>query len=354
MKKKQKRDTTIQKVNKLHFQFNRTNKFVKRVVAHNTTLLFSFLVYLFFSAAIILFFLFVYHVFDCDCSFWQSGAVYFGTGMTDAIQKHRFIVLAEVACRDLFSIYVVGISISNILVPQNPLELSELAVSKKNQLEIRYWVMLPLHQFLHDASIRILVSPERPIGKDSGRLVEKAESAIYEYVENLQLIRGVRRIVIPEWPAYKFMEKLRNKEENWKLMVIITGRLSNGKQYYVYKTYDKTTIHEGYSYVSTDTVNLPSDLFCGPQIKKLKLPSRIYMHYNLIYRKQDDVISLIYADNNRKPYEYILQCKKHYKTEILKKEFGGINGKINYILNYFAVFYLNNSGILSRILRKII
>lgn len=354
MKKKQKRDTTIQKVDKLHFQFNRTNKFVKRVVAHNTTLLFSLLVYLFFSAAIVLFFMFVYHVFDCNCSFWQSGAVYFGTGMTDAIKKHRFIVMAEVACRDLFSIYVVGISISNILVPQNPLELSELAVFKNNQLEIRYWVMLPLHQFLHDASIRILVSKERPIGKDSGRLVEKDKSKKYEYVENLQLIRGVRRVVLPKKPAYRFMKKLCSKEENWELMVIITGRLSNGKQYYVYKTYDKSTIHKGYSYVSTDTVTLPSDLFCGPQIKKLKLPSNDYMHYNLVYRKQDDEISLIYADNNRKQYEYILQCKKYYKTEILMKEFGGINGKINYILNYFAVFYLNNSGILSRILRKII
>lgn len=354
MLKEQRRDSTVEEVQWLRFQFNKTNKFIKRVVSHNRTLLLSFLVYLFFSAAIVFFFMVVFHRFGCDCSFWQSGAVYFGTGMTEDIQKHKLIVLAEVACRDLFSIYVVGISISNILVPQNPLELSEFGVFKDGRLEIRYWVMLPIHQFLHDASIRILVTQRSKIGKDAGRLVEKDESAFYEYEEKLQLIRGVRRVIVPEWPADRFMKKLRLEKEKWILLVIITGKLSNGKQYYVYKTYDKTTIHDGYTFVSTDTARLPGDLFDKKEIQRLGLPSNIYMHYNLAYREQGDSIDLIYADNERKQYKYSVKYKRHFKTEILKAEFGGLNGRINYILNYFAVFYLNNPGILSAMLRKII
>lgn len=352
----EKKKKEVKNVKKLDFQFHKTNKFIKRVVAHNQTLLFSLLVYVFFSAAIILIFMFIFRVFKCNCNFWQSCSVYFGTGKTIDIEKHRVIVMVEVACRDLFSIYVVGISISNILVPQNPLELSEFSVINNGKIEIRYWVMLPIHQFLHDASIRVFVTQRDRKGNDVGRLVDENEAECNEYIENLQLIRGVRRVIVPKDKSENFIEKLKEKDGNWMLWVIITGKLSNGKQYYVYKTYDIDTIHNGYTYVPIETKKLPESVFCKVKIIDKEVPSTVYMHYNLAYcdKDKDNVIKLIYSDNERQQYRYFIKCEGKYKLEIWNAEFGGLKGHINYILNYFAMFYLNNPGRLSAMLRKII
>ena len=78
------------------------------------------------------------------------------------------------------------------------------------------------------------------------------------------------------------------------------------------------------------------------------------MHYNLAYCDKDNVIKLIYSDNERQQYRYFIKCEGKYKLEIWNAEFGGLKGHINYILNYFAMFYLNNPGRLSAMLRKII
>lgn len=113
----------------LNISFAHSNKFMKHVNQHTKTLCFSVLIYLFFSATIILLFMWVFGLQSCSDALGKSVKAYFGVEYPTDISQQ--VIICEIITRDLFSILVVGVTISNIMVPQNPIEIAELHTNQR-------------------------------------------------------------------------------------------------------------------------------------------------------------------------------------------------------------------------------
>lgn len=332
----------------LNIRFAKSNKFIKHVNQHTKTLCISACVYLFFSAAIIFVFMVIFRMQSCIIGIKESAMVYFGAEYTKGMV--RTTILCEIASRDLFSILVVGVTISNIMVPQNPIEIAEFFTIKNGKCQLRYWIMLPPHEFLHDVTIRVLIIKAKDIAKDDGKLRTTKK---LEMEENLDMIRGVRRITLNKKFSKSVVHKLFS-EDDYKLYVIIRGTLSNGRQYYAHKTFEKERILRDYAYMPIDKAKIKDDQNLSQAMIYNKFPETTYMHFNLAYSIQENRIYFTYFDEKRHGWRTAGDYQCGAQDCLMRYELYGINGWENRLLNRFANIYLNSTNRISTILRKCI
>lgn len=332
----------------LNIRFAKSNKFIKHVNQHTKTLCFSACIYLLFSAAIIFTFMVIFRLQSCVIGFKESAMVYFGTGYTEGMSQAT--ILCEIAARDLFSVLVVGVTISNIMVPQNPIEIAEFFTLKNGKCQLRYWIMLPPHEFLHDVTIRVLIIKKKDIAKDDGKLRTTRK---LEEEENLDMIRGVRSLTLGKKFSGSVMHKLL-KDDDYMLYVIIRGTLSNGRQYYAYKTFEKERVLCDCTYMPIDKAKIKNDQELSKALICDKLPETNYMHFNLAYSIQNNQISLTYFDEKRHGWRTMENSQYGAQDCLMRYEFRGIKGFGNRLLNRFANVYLNSTSKISVILRKCI
>ena len=334
----------------LDVRFAQSNKFIKHVNLHTKRLCFSVVVYLIVSVSIVYLFKLLYNVSNLKVSFWDSAKVYFGVAYSEPIVEKDILVLLEIISRDLFSILVVGVTISNLLVPQNPIEISEIGIYRHQRIQFRYWIMLPPHEFLYDACIRIALVRKSELDRDDGKLVRFPED---EETEELRLIRGVRTVTLTPKFSTAIINKLHNGRA-YKVFVIITGNLNNGRRYYAYKTYETETILCGYRYVPVEREKIKERASIQNMYNLRKIPEINYLNFNLTYqRTSKNGAYFVFCDNNRRIQETGNRCKleENCYDYLDKCQFSGRKGCMNRLLNYFAFIYLNSSHPLSSILR---
>lgn len=332
----------------LNIRFAKSNKFIKHVNQHTKTLCFSACVYLFSSAAIIFAFMMISRLQSCIIGFKESAMVYFGTEYIEGMPQAT--ILCEIAARDLFSVLVVGVTISNIMVPQNPIEIAEFFTFKNGKRQLRYWIMLPPHEFLHDVTIRVLIIKKKDIAKDDGKIKTTRKQ---EREENFDMVRGVRNLILDKKFSKSVMYKLLN-DHDYMLCVIIRGTLSNGRQYYAYKTFEKERVLRDCAYMPIDKAKIKDDQELSKALVYNKFPETTYMHFNLAYSIRENQMSLTYFDEKRHGWRTMESYQYGAQDCLMRYEFYGIKGFENRLLNRFANVYLNSTSKISAILRKCI
>lgn len=312
--------------------------------------------YLKISCVGVLLFSLLFFISGVDGPIKESCKIYWSFGTSGAAVP-RLLAFVETVYRDFVSVCMLGKIVAGLIIPNNPIEFSKFFIVNKNgEIQLRYWIMLPVGNLLHAPRLRIMLIKDEEFTKGDGPLnAEVDESWTYSG------IRGIRTHTLDIELSKTILKELKKEETKCKMAFMISGALVEGRQYFSEQkyTYEDLLYADGYLNTRNDEDPTNGGGESMPVLKKKgKLPPRMYMNFNMAYRKEGD--RKIYFFKPFKPVRLKgqkLWDKKCEKILDMSEDWGkwvffGLRGKVNRRINKMAIWKYDNKNPLKQIIER--